>query len=224
MVWERDIYNVVVLEDENILQERMVSIFRDWPLCKNVIGFSSNIDFLKYLSKNTVDILLADLNLDDGNSVASIAVLTKKHPSSIAIVISSLSDGPSVISALVSGAVGYLHKDDHSLSIIANVNKALLGESPMSPSIATTLVASINNRNVVYIKSAPPTIESDLLTPREVEVIRLIAKGCSYDEAAVLLGISKNTIPVHIRNIYRKLQSKNKVEALFEARQLGIIL
>ena len=62
-----------------------------------------------------------------------------------------------------------------------------------------------------------------ILTPREVEVLFTISKGLSYAEAATTLNISRQTLPVHIRSIYRKLQSNNRAEAIYEARLLGIL-
>ena len=92
----------------------------------------------------------------------------------------------------------------------------------MSPSIAKTLFSEIQ-RGELKSQSKDSSTASTLLTPRQIEVLETIAKGFSYEETAQVLGLSKNTIPTHVRNIYRKLQSNNKSEAIYEARQLGII-
>jgi ATP/maltotriose-dependent transcriptional regulator MalT len=65
--------------------------------------------------------------------------------------------------------------------------------------------------------------KAEILSPRELEVLNLISRGLSYSEVASTLSISQTTVPVHIRNIYRKLQSKNRSEAVFEARNLGLL-
>jgi len=219
------VMKIIVLEDEPQMLDRIVGILKGWTATSRVIGCATNAEFSKIIEQEKdIDVLLADLKLPDGDGCDSIRLISRKIPQSVSIVISSMSDGPSVCAAIYSGAVGYMHKDDSSLSIIRLIEDACAGLSPMSPSIAKTLFSQIQRGE---LKSQEMTISqsaaSKLLTPRQIEVLETIAKGFSYEETAQVLGISKNTIPTHVRNIYRKLQSNNKSEAIYEARQLGII-
>jgi DNA-binding NarL/FixJ family response regulator len=70
---------------------------------------------------------------------------------------------------------------------------------------------------------APPANAANLLTPRETDILRGIAKGYTYAELAEALGISRQTVPNHIKNIYRKLAANNRSEAVFEASRMGLI-
>ena len=214
---------IVVLEDEPHMLDRIVGILNDWESTSRVIGCATNAEFSAIIEQEKdIDVLLADLKLPDGDGCDSIRLISRKIPLSVSIVISSMSDGPSVCSAIYSGAVGYLHKDDSSLGIVKVIKDACAGLSPMSPSIAKTLFSEIQ-RGELKSQSKDSSTASTLLTPRQIEVLETIAKGFSYEETAQVLGLSKNTIPTHVRNIYRKLQSNNKSEAIYEARQLGII-
>ena len=132
---------------------------------------------------------------------------------------SGISEPERIIRAIKSGAVGYLHKSDTSLQLIASIEKALAGQSPISAEIAVVLFTSLQHGETTGALEA----SSEILTSRETEVINLVARGLSYAEIAKTLSISKNTLPVHIRNIYRKLQTNNRTEAVFEARNLGIL-
>ncbi|PWK62046.1 LuxR C-terminal-related transcriptional regulator [Roseicyclus mahoneyensis] len=216
---------IAVLEDNLLLSDRMVSILRGWDQVYSVCAFASNQAFCAHASAETVDILLADLNVEDGSGVESIAYLSKAQPESMSIVISALSDSESIVSAISSGAVGYLHKDDSSFEIVASIKTALAGESPISPAIARKLVGRLHSSAAPEKPCGAPVERTgqQILTAREIEVLNLIAKGLSYSECAAVLAISEQTVPVHVRNIYRKLHAKNRSEAVYEARFLGVI-
>ena len=184
-----------------------------------------------------IDILLADLDLPDGRGNHSIKAFSTKVDRAITIVISASMDSAIILQAIADGAVGYIHKGDDSPEIIKVIKTAMAGDSPISPSIANKIVATLqNNGNDVPLTGflqnkagrkpedqADTKQNAEILSPRELEVLNLISRGLSYSEVAATLSIAPTTVPVHIRNIYRKLQSKNRSEAVFEARNLGLL-
>lgn len=216
---------ISVLEDQAILRERMCTALEGWDSVLSIHQFSSNAEFYLHAATQDVDVLLADLHVFDGNGLDSIAYIAAKNPNCISIVISALSDGENIMRAIENGAVGYLHKDDTSFEIVAAIKMALNGESPISPSIARKLIREMKHPRNGDAQSPQPQQNqaTTILTNREVEVLTLIAKGLSYAECATVLNLSEQTVPVHVRNIYRKLQAKNRSEAAFEARRLGVI-
>lgn len=214
---------VLVVEDNAQMRERLVKILESWEEISGLEAVSSNHDCAEILQKKVFDVLLVDLDLPDGSGHEAIRLYSELNPSGLSIVISALSDGQSIIRALELGAIGYLHKDDSSLRIIESIRLAISGQSPVSPSIAHVIISEIRNTQDEQAE-VPNTIgKKGILTDREIEVLSLIAKGLSYGETASVLGMSKNTLPVHIRNIYRKLHAANRSEAVYEARSIGII-
>ena len=213
--------HVLVLEDNELLLKRLADILRHSGIFTEVKTASTVASCEKLLREGHTDILLADLHLPDGSGIDSICLFKKTNPCGIAIAISALSDGLSVMSALENGAIGYLHKDDPSLQILDAIRLARIGHSPMSSSIAYSLVCRIQDASSKP-KSEQPKLNT-LLTDREAEVLGMIAKGLSYAETASVLNISNQTVPVHIRNIYKKLHANNRSEAVYEARAIGII-
>lgn len=216
---------IAILEDNAVLRDRMVNILTAWEIA-SVTAFSRNSELFDHAAVEKIDVLLVDLHLEDGSGIDSIAHLAVVQPHSISIVISALSDSNSIVRAISTGAVGYLHKDDSSFEIVVSIKMALNGESPISPAIARKLIGSM--QGPAPLKKATPQnsdsyLTKDILTPRETEVLNLIAKGLSYVECATVLNISEQTVPVHVRNIYRKLHARNRSEAVFEARFLGVI-
>jgi DNA-binding NarL/FixJ family response regulator len=215
--------HIYVLEDNLLLQGRLIQIISEIEFCTRISYSSTILECKKCLLEDNVDVLLADLKLPDGSGRECIRLLGKINPDSISIVISSLSDGNSIIGALEDGAIGYLHKEDNSLQIIDAIKVAMNGQAPMSPSIAYKVILRIQELNRSNVKKINNHKSHGILTPRELDVLNMISKGLSYSEIATFLQISAKTVPVHIRNIYKKLQASNRSEAVFEARSAGII-
>ena len=165
-------------------------------------------------------VLLTDLQLPDGHGNALIRETRARFPETEIMVISNLGDEESVISAITVGATGYLLKDAFPTDIAATVHELVAGHSPISASIARFIV----RRTQAASEPPPgPELNTAKLTPREIDILWGIAKGFSYAEIASHLGLSRQTVPGHIKSIYRKLEVHTRSEAVFEAVQQGLI-
>jgi DNA-binding NarL/FixJ family response regulator len=155
-------------------------------------------------------VALVDLGLPDGSGLDVIRAIAAERDS-VAVVLSVFDDEATVLDAIEAGASGYLLKDD------ADVPEAILraanGESPVSPAIAVHLLRRL--------RPAAPSEAS--LTPREIELLECFARGHSYKEAALRLGISYHTVTDHVKAVYRKLAVRTRGEAVFAAVSNGII-
>jgi len=165
-------------------------------------------------------VLLTDLQLPDGHGVELIRETRQRFPDTEIMVISILGDEESVISAITVGATGYLLKDAFPTDIASTVRDLVAGHSPISASIARFIV----RRTQKSAEPPPgPPLNTTRLTPREIDILWGIAKGFSYAEIAGHLGLSRQTVPGHIKSIYRKLEVHTRGEAVFEALQQGLI-
>jgi DNA-binding NarL/FixJ family response regulator len=172
------------------------------------------------LEKRKPRVLLTDLQLPDGHGIELIRETRVRLPDTEIMVISILGDEESVISAITVGATGYILKDAFPTDIAATVRELVAGHSPISASIARFIV----RRTQAAIEPPPgPPLNTTKLTPREIDILWGIAKGFSYAEIAGHLGMSKQTVPGHIKSIYRKLEVHTRGEAVFEAVQQGLI-
>ena len=172
------------------------------------------------LEKRKPRVLLTDLQLPDGHGVELIRETRARLPDAEIMVISILGDEESVISAITVGATGYLLKDAFPTDIAATVRELVAGHSPISASIARFIV----RRTQTSAEPPPgPQLNTTKLTPREIDILWGIAKGFSYAEIASHLGMSRQTVPGHIKSIYRKLEVHTRGEAVFEALQQGLI-
>ncbi len=173
------------------------------------------------LSAGPPRVLLTDLQLPDGHGLDLIRETRQRHPDTEIMVISILGDEESVIAAIRQGATGYLLKDAVPTDIAATVRDLVAGHSPISASIARFIVRRTQAQ--ASAAAAPHALNTARLTPREIDILWGIAKGFSYADIAGHLGLSRQTVPGHIKNIYRKLEVNTRGEAVFEALQQGLI-
>jgi DNA-binding NarL/FixJ family response regulator len=177
-------------------------------------------------------VLLTDLQLPDGHGTELIREVRHRFPETEIMVVSILGDEESVISAITVGATGYLLKDAVPTDIAATVRELCAGHSPISASIARFIVRRTQGQAQgtagaaaqPQAKASPlPALNTAKLTPREIDILWGIAKGFSYADIADHLGLSRQTVPGHIKSIYRKLEVNTRGEAVFEALQQGLI-
>lgn len=211
--------NIMVLEDDRAVGARFERIVRSWSPEHRVTRFQTLADGMEALKSSPVDLLIADIRLPDGSGIQAIQYLTDCQPEAKAVVISALLDRRVVLDAIRAGAIGYLLKDDDVIDVVRAIESIMEGGAPISPAIARYVIESVQLPDPI-LKSDPG---ATLLTRREVEVITLISKGYTNAEVAMMLAISQYTVQVHIRNIYRKLETHNRSEATSEARRLGIL-
>lgn len=211
---------LVLTEDDGPIRERLARIVGEWDGAELRAVCANLEQTLAAIGANEIDLLITDIRLPDGSGIDAIRFLAQKQPKAEAMVISVLADERSVLAAIEAGASGYLLKDADSLDLIEAIKDVMAGRSPISSRIARVLV-----RRLAEQGNGPGGEEEDKpsLTEREMDILWGIAKGFTYGELADKLAISRQTVPVHIRNIYRKLQASNRSEAVFEAARLGLI-
>lgn len=154
------------------------------------------------------DIVIMDINLPKMSGIECMRQVKQLAPSIQFMMFTVYENNDQVFEALKAGATGYLLKKTPPAQIIEGVKDLHRGGSPMSAAIARKLIEEFKGNK----QAALP--ESALLTPREQEVLNLLAKGLLYKEISDQLHISLSTVRQHIHKVYEKLQVQNKVEAL----------
>ncbi|MGQ0654753.1 MAG: response regulator transcription factor, partial [Betaproteobacteria bacterium] len=143
----------------------------------------------------------------------------REHPQARSMVITVFGDESHVVEAIRAGATVYLLKDASDEEIRRSITALLAGGSPISPAVASYLLK--NMRPAPAAKPAAKLVEE--LSEREIEVLQLVADGCSYAEIAKQLFISLNTVGTHISHIYAKLAVNSRGKAVREASELGLL-
>jgi len=210
-------HRILLLEDEPSTLERLRRAVEDHPALSVCGQAMSCRDGEALIRSGEYDVLLSDLGFPDGNGIHLIRLSRQLHPQAEIMVITVFADERHVLTAIEAGASGYLLKDGDSSYIGESILQLLAGGSPISASIARHLLQRLKPEAPQPNPDAPP------MTPREQQVLELVAKGFSYAEIATTLNISVNTVTSHIKQIYRKLSVNSRGEAVFEASQMGLI-
>jgi DNA-binding NarL/FixJ family response regulator len=167
------------------------------------------------LTQYTPDLALIDLALPDGSGLEIIERLSLDYPQCYIVVITIFDDALHLFPALQAGAQGYLLKEQPPEMLVRQLKNITNGEPPLSPVIARQLLK--------HFKRPPENHHIDSqLTPREVEILTLLARATRVVEIADKLGISHHTVGDHIKNIYRKLKVSSRAEVILRARELGL--
>lgn len=210
---------VAIIEDEREVRQRFEDAVRAHPRLSWQFSAGSVAEAMALVAQRQADVYLVDLGLPDRDGRDFIRWLVRQCPDALPMVVTVFGDDEHVLTSLEAGAMGYLLKDSPSSEIAGRIVELFEGGSPISPSVARSVIRR-------FVKpaagtQAPP--EDNPLSQRELEVLRLIEKGMTYDEVAQVLALSWHTVTAYLRRVYRKLQVHSRGEAVFEARQRGIL-
>lgn len=216
---------VLIVEDEPEFMHRFsIAVLGD-PSLGLTAAVSTGRAGIAMLDLQTPDVLLVDLGLPDMNGVAVIEHAARHHPACDVLVVTMFADDDHVVASIEAGASGYLLKDASAERIAASIHELRAGGAPISPGIARRVLERFRTRAVAAspVASATPVAEPSPLTPREGELLRMIAKGFTFETIGTLLDISPHTVVAHVKKIYRKLAVHSRSEAVYEAGQLGLL-
>jgi DNA-binding NarL/FixJ family response regulator len=214
--------SVALVEDDPGMRERFERVIAAEPSLRLAFGASTAAELLAWFANNAVDVLLVDLGLPDRSGLDVIRRCRVLQPACAMMVLTIFGDEANMLSAFEAGAGGYVLKDGTEADLAAHVLSLHAGGSPMSPIIARQLLVRWQGAGAAQAAAEIPATR-EALSPRESEVLALVARGFTYAETAQRMGILLSTVQSHVRNIYGKLDVHNKAEAVFEARQLGLL-
>ncbi len=231
---------VLIVEDEPEFLSRFSAAVLGDPQLRLMGAVSTGKAGLALLDAQPPDVLLVDLGLPDISGIELIRHAARHHTGCDCLVVTMFADDGHVLGSIEAGATGYLLKDASAARIAAAIHEVREGGSPISPSIARRVLARFragppagaagSATPALTARGAPvqtptqtPAAEPSPLSERETELLRLVAKGFSFEAVAEVLCISPHTVVTHVKNIYRKLAVHSRGEAVHEARQMGLL-
>jgi NarL family two-component system response regulator LiaR len=162
------------------------------------------------------DVILLDLVMPRQDGIAAIRDIKQEDPAARILVLTSFAEDEKVFPAIKAGALGYLLKDSSPQQLLEAIRDVHRGESSLHPTIARKLIGELHRPPA----GLPPA--SEPLTAREMEVLRLVAKGLSNPEIAGALTIGERTVRTHVSNILGKLHLANRTQAALYALREGL--
>lgn len=187
------------------------------PECELAGAWGTGEEALAELSKLRPHVVLVDLELPGISGEDCLLALSVMLPSSALVVLTAHEDSGRVFAALRAGANGYLLKGSSAPELIAGIKAAYAGGSPLSPAIAGLVIQAFKQNST----PAKPVIPLPSLSPRERQILELLAKGMVPKEAAAELFISYETVRDYLKQIYQKLHVRSRTEAVLRYLEAG---
>jgi DNA-binding NarL/FixJ family response regulator len=209
--------SVIVADDQSAVREGLVLLLGTLPGIV-VAGEAADGDAaVNLVAMVHPQVALMDLNMPGCDGVAATRRITADHPGTRVVVLTTYADDESIIGALRAGALGYLTKDATRAEIGRAVLAAAAGQAVLDPGVQQRLASAAARAPEAPPgpagAAAGPTGDSDL-TPREAEVLRLIAAGQSNREIARSLFVSEATVKTHVNRIFAKTGSRDRAQAM----------
>jgi DNA-binding NarL/FixJ family response regulator len=212
---------IVIADDQATVREGLVLLLGLLPDIEVVGSATDGQQALDLVAEHRPDAILLDLHMPVLDGIDTTARLSAEHPDVAIVILTTYSDDASVLAALRAGARSYLTKDADRADIARALHAAANGLSVMDPTVQATLLAAAGRT------SAPPPVLApdelpDGLTPREAEILSLIADGAGNGDIAARLVLSQHTVKSHINRIFAKTGSSNRAAASRYAREHGL--
>lgn len=197
---------ICIVEDNADLRESVAQVLNQAPGLRCMSTYASAEAAVRDLPKHKPDVALVDINLPGMNGIECVAKLKIQLPQLQVLMLTRYEQSDMIFDSIRAGASGYLLKHTSAAELIQAVEQVHSGGAPMTMQIARKV---INH----FQQIQKPASDVEKLSPREQEVLDLLAKGYLYKEIASHLGISINTLRNHLRTIYDKLHVHSRTEA-----------
>ena len=206
---------VLVVDDESVVREGIVAILSLQGTLEVVGEASNGIQAVEEARKTTPDVILLDMAMPKQDGLATIPILKEIIPDVRILVLTSFAESDQVYQAIKSGAIGFMLKDARREQLIQAIHDVANDQASISPSIALKVIQDVNHPTEVLYTSSP-------LTPRELETLRLIARGMTNQEIADSITVAERTVAKYVSSILEKLHLANRTQAALYAIREGL--
>ncbi|HEX2696824.1 MAG TPA: response regulator transcription factor [Anaerolineales bacterium] len=206
---------VLVVEDQNVVREGIVAIL-SFQADLEVVGQAEDgIQAVELARKTKPDIILLDMVMPRQDGLTTIPKLKAATPETRIMVLTSFAESDRVYQAIKAGALGYMLKDTTRVQLLQSIRDVACGQASIHPSIAMKVIHEFDN-------PAEASHAGEALTRRELEALRLIARGLSNQEIAAALVVHERTIAKYVSSILNKLHVANRTQAALYAIREGL--
>jgi DNA-binding NarL/FixJ family response regulator len=221
---------VLVADDQAAVREGLATLLDLTPGIEVVGEARDGAQAVELVAEHAPDVVLMDLHMPGVDGIEATAQITRDHPGTRVVVLTTYADDATIQGALRAGALGYLTKDADRVQIARAVQAAASGQSVLDEAVQRKLIAAIGSGAATPspISSPPaspfpPSPPPAGLTAREIDVLRLIAAGKSNPEIAKELFVSEATVKTHINHVFAKTGARDRAQAVRFAYQHGLV-
>ncbi len=199
---------ILLADDHPSLRAGLAAILASQPDFEVVAEAGTGREVLAQLALHSADVIIVDLRMPDGDGIQTIKALVKRDPAVRVLVLTTYDNEEDIFAALEAGARGYLLKDTTKEEIITAVRQVHEGKRFLPQAIASRLADRMVRPG---------------LTPRELDVLRLVSRGRANKEIASAMFISEETVKTHMKSLFQKLGVHDRAEAVSVSLQRGLI-
>jgi two-component system, NarL family, response regulator LiaR len=205
----------LVVDDESVVREGVVAILSYQSDIEVVAEAENGLQALEMARKTKPDVILLDMVMPKQDGLATIPKLREIVPEARILVLTSFAEADRVYQTIKAGALGYLLKDSTRVQLLQAIRDVAKGQASIHPSVALKVIHDIDHPSELLYTADP-------LTPRELDTLRLIARGLSNQEIAEALQVHERTVAKYVSNILDKLHLANRTQAALYAIREGL--
>ncbi len=211
---------IFLVDDHNLFRSGVKALLARQPDFEVVGEAADGLEGLKRAKQLKPDVVLLDLNMPGISGREAVKMLVEELPQTQVLMLTVSEDAEDLIDTLKSGACGYLLKNIDADYLVESIRRAARGEAVMSPQMTSKLVHGLQAGG--REAELPRAAMKDRISPRERDILMLLARGASNKEMARELKLAESTIKIHVQNILRKLNLTSRVQAAVYAVEHGI--
>lgn len=209
---------VCLVDDHTLVRRGIAALLAGDPEIEVVGEASDGLEAIELTRALRPDVVLMDIRMPGCDGLRATRIIKQEMPSVRIVVLTVSEDDEDLFEAVKAGAQGYLLKRMEPRDLCAMVHSAYRGEAPIAPAMAARIIQEISGGPRPDVRER----DEEVLSPREQEVLALVAQGLANKEVAARLGISEYTVRNHLRSVLEKLHLRNRVEAAAYALQRGL--
>lgn len=211
---------VLIVDDHTLFRSGIKLLLQRQEGFEVVGEAGDSLEGVKLAKKLKPDVILQDLHMPGTSGLQAIALLREEAPQAQIIMLTVSEDAEDLLEALRIGARGYLLKNIDTDFLLDSIRRATSGESVMSPQMAGKLADAMRS----LPKGSSTALDTNKLSPREREIIVMLARGASNKKIARELDLAESTVKIHVQGILRKLNLASRVQAAVYAVEHGLVV